>query len=157
MVSYRECEKINLDEILIGRGEEALIEILHKIQDFYGYIPREEVDKIARELSIPISKIYGVNTFYSSFDLNPKGKYQISVCLGTACYVKGAQNILDEFSKILNIKTGETTEDLRFSIINARCLGECADAPVVAINDKIYRKVTVQDVHKILREIGGEL
>lgn len=133
-----------------------LIEILHKVQDLYDYIPREAANIIAEELKIPISKIYGVNTFYSRFSLYPKGKYAISVCLGTACYVKGAEAILNEFSNILGIKMGETTEDLIFSLVETRCLGECADAPIVTVNDKVYRHVKVEDVRKILAEIGED-
>lgn len=147
--------KINtVKELCHGKSEVDLIEILHKVQDLYDYIPREVSKVIAEELKIPMSKIYGVNTFYSRFSLYPKGKYAISVCMGTACYVKGAENILNEISNLLNIKMGETTEDLIFSLVETRCVGECADAPIVTVNDKIYRNVKVEDIRTILAEIG---
>lgn len=137
-----------------AEDESDLIEVLHKTQDVYGYIPRKIVTLIAKKLDMPVSKIYGVITFYSRFSLVPKGKFSISVCMGTACYVKGAENILNEFSKLLNIGIGETTEDLIFSLIETRCVGECAEAPVVNVNDAVYRKVTLADVPKILSEIN---
>lgn len=139
------------------KSEEDLIEILHKTQDLYDYIPKEIAIEIAETLHIPLSRIYGVNTFYSRFSLVPKGKYSISVCMGTACYVKGAEEILKEFKDILHIDIGETTEDLRFSLVDARCVGDCASAPVVMVNEKLYRNVSVNDVHMILKEIGEEL
>lgn len=137
-----------------AKDESDLIEVLHKTQEVYGYIPRKIVTLIAKTLDMPVSKIYGVITFYSRFSLVPKGKYSISVCMGTACYVKGAEHILNEFSKLLNIGIGETTEDLIFSLIETRCVGECAEAPVVNVNEAVYRKVTLPDVPKILSEIN---
>ena len=132
------------------RDPSELIEVLHKTQELYGYIPEEIVPIISQQLRIPVSQIYGVVTFYSRFSFIPKGKYAISVCMGTACYVKGAQDILEEFSKELKIKTGETTEDLLFSIIETRCIGDCALAPVVTVNDEVYAHFDKKDVKKLL-------
>lgn len=144
-------------EYMKGRNKNDLVEILHKTQDLYDYIPRDIVLLIAKELNVPVAKIYGVNTFYSAFKLVPKGKYSISVCMGTACYVKGAEDILNEFSKMLGIKVGETTEELLFSMEDTRCVGDCADAPVVVVNNIVYRKVTLSDVPKILADIGEDI
>lgn len=146
---------MELNEFMKGKDESELIEVLHKTQDLYGYIPKDIATKIAVNLNIPLSKIYGVATFYSRFSLTPKGKYAISVCMGTACYVKGAESILDEFSKILKIGVGETTEDLNFSIVETRCVGNCAFAPVVTVNDKVYKNVEVSQVKGIIDEILG--
>ncbi len=135
------------------RDQSELIEVLHKTQDMYGYIPKELIPVIAEQLRMPMAQIYGVITFYSRFSLVPKGKYSISVCMGTACYVKGAQDILDEFSKQLDIKAGETSEDLIFSIVDTRCIGECSLAPVVTVNEKVYAHFKVEDVETVLNEI----
>lgn len=140
-----------------GKGENDLIEVLHKVQNTYDHIPRDVATILAHEMHVPLAKIFGVATFYTGFTLNPKGKYQISVCMGTACYVKGGQDILDEISNILGIGVGETTEDLLFSIIETRCVGDCAGAPIVTVNDKVYRHVVVDDVKDILGEINKEV
>ena len=141
-----------LKEFVIGKQDSDLIEILHKTQSLYGYIPKDAIYIISTALDIPVSEIYGVITFYSRFSLVPKGKFAISVCMGTACYVKGAENLLNEFSKMLGISVGETTDDLLFSLIETRCVGNCANAPVVTVNDKVYTKVTVDDLRHILAE-----
>ncbi len=133
-----------------------LIEVLHKTQELYGYIPKHVVTLIAKTLKMPIAEIYGVITFYSRFSLFPKGKYAINICMGTACYVKGGEAIMKEFSRLLHIEPGETTDDLIFSLVETRCVGECADAPVITINDKVYKKVMIEDVPRILAEIGEE-
>jgi NADH-quinone oxidoreductase subunit E len=137
------------------RQESSLITILHMVQDTYGYIPREAQYIIANELKIPTSQVYGVVSFYSYFTENPKGKYQISVCLGTACYVKGAQDVLEAFEEELGIKYGETTEDLLFSISQTRCLGDCAAAPVIMINDEVIPKVHADEVPAIIEKYRG--
>lgn len=142
-----------LRNIIKDRKETDLIEILHQVQNRYGYISKEDAEQIAVSLGIPLSKVYGVCTFYSRFRLIPQGRYAISVCLGTACYVKGAEDILNKFSELLHIGLGETTEDLKYSLVEARCVGECAYAPVVTVNDRAYRNVTLADVEKILGEI----
>ena len=108
---------------------------------------------VAEGLDIPLSEVYGVASFYAQFTLNPKGKYQISICLGTACYVKGAQKVIDKFSEILGIKPGESTEDGLFTIDALRCIGACGIAPAVSINGKVYPKVQVRAVPGIIEEL----
>lgn len=132
------------------KNEAALIEILHKTQQLFGYIPQDAVLMISQETNIHASKIYGVVTFYSYFTEVPKGEYQISVCLGTACYVKGAEEVLREFERVLGIKAGETTPDRKFSIAQTRCLGDCSQAPVVMINEELYGNVEISDVPGII-------
>lgn len=126
-----------------------LMMILEDVQKEYGYIPLEVQELISDLTDIPVSEIYGVVTFYSFFSLTPKGKYVIGVCLGTACYVKGAQLILDKFCEILKIKPGETTPDGLFTIDVLRCIGACAIAPV-SVNGKVYPQVKVDNVIKII-------
>lgn len=148
----------HLDKIIdeTGNKESDLISILHKTQDHYGYIPKEAQAYIAKRLNIPASKVYGVLTFYSYFVDKPKGKYQISVCLGTACYVKGAADVLKRLEEELGIKFGETTKDLRFSIAQTRCLGDCSNAPVLMINEELYGKVHPDEVPMILAKYKEE-
>ncbi len=137
----------------------SLITVLHKAQDIYGYLPREVLAHISEKLHIPVSKVYGVVTFYSFFNTTLKGKYKVNVCMGTACFVRGAQDILNEFKKELNIEVGKTTEDKMFSLDALRCVGACGLAPVVSVNGKVYGKVTPNDVGKIIKEYkdkGGE-
>ena len=126
--------------------------ILEDIQKEYGYIPLEVQELVSKLTGTPVSEIYGVVTFYSFFSMTPKGKYVIGVCLGTACYVKGAQLVLDKFSEILGIKPGETTEDGLFTIDVLRCIGACAIAPAVSINGKIYPQCKVDNVKNIIEE-----
>lgn len=135
-----------------------LIEVLHKTQDLFGYIPKRVVTRIAKTLDIPVSAIFGVITFYSRFSLIPKGKYSVSVCMGTACYVKGANDILEAFSRELGIGVGETTDDQLFSIIETRCVGQCALAPVVNVNEDVYAFFKLEDVKTIINELraGGK-
>lgn len=134
-----------------------LIEVLHKVQDLFGYIPKSVVTKIATTLDIPVATIYGVITFYSRFSLIPKGKYSVSVCMGTACYVKGANDILNLFIEELGIGVGETTDDQLFSIIETRCVGQCALAPVVNINEDLYEFFKVEDVKPLIDQLrAGE-
>ena len=126
--------------------------ILEDIQKEYGYIPLEVQELVSELTGVPVSDIYGVVTFYSFFSMVPKGKYVIGVCLGTACYVKGAQLVLDKFSQLLGIKPGETTEDGLFTIDVLRCIGACAIAPAVSINGKIYPQCKVDSVKNIIEE-----
>ncbi len=126
--------------------------ILEDIQKEYGYIPLEVQELVSKLTGTPVSEIYGVVTFYSFFSMVPKGKYVIGVCLGTACYVKGAQLVLDKFSEILGIKPGQTTEDGLFTIDVLRCIGACAIAPAVSINGKIYPQCKVDSVKNIIEE-----
>ena len=128
----------------------ALIPVLHEAQDLYGYLPFEVQKIIADGLNIPVAKVYGVVTFYSQFSLNPKGKYRVSVCLGTACYVKGAADILDKLKERLSIDVGECTDDGLFSLDSCRCIGACSLAPVVTINDEVYGKLVPADIDGII-------
>lgn len=130
-----------------------LINILHKAQHLFGYLPAEVQRIVARQLQIPVSKVYGVVTFYSFFTMSPKGEYPISVCMGTACYVRGAEKVLDEFKRQLKIEVGETTPDGKFSLSSLRCVGACGLAPVVLIGEKVYGRVVPGDVEKILKEV----
>jgi NADH-quinone oxidoreductase subunit E len=128
----------------------SLIQVLHHAQEIFGFLPKEVQLYIAQSLNIPPSKVYGVVSFYSYFTTEPKGKYKISVCLGTVCFVKGSDKILEQFEKELGIKVGETTDDLLFSLEGLRCVGACGLAPVVVINGKVYGQVKPSDVSNIL-------
>ena len=130
----------------------ALLPVLHEAQEIYGYLPIEVQQMVADGLGIPLSEVYGVATFYSRFSLTPKGKHQISVCLGTACYVKGSDKVLEEVEKMLGIKSGECTPDGLFSIESCRCVGACGLAPVMMIDEEVYGKLTPAEVHKILAD-----
>ena len=135
-----------------------LMMILSDIQHEFGYIPLDVQEIISEKTGIPVAEIYGVVTFYSFFSLTPKGKYVIGVCLGTACYVKGSQQVLDKFAELLNIKAGETSEDGLFTLDALRCIGACGIAPAVTINGKVYPKLTVDMVEPIVEEyraLGG--
>ncbi|VBB45820.1 conserved hypothetical protein [uncultured Paludibacter sp.] len=129
-----------------------LINVLHEAQDTFGYLPSEVQEVIARNLRISVAHVYGVVTFYSYFSMLPKGDHPISICMGTACYVRGAEKILDEFKKELNIKVGETTADGKFSINCLRCVGACGLAPVVMVGEKVYGRVSPDGVKAILDE-----
>ncbi|MBP1544461.1 MAG: NAD(P)H-dependent oxidoreductase subunit E [Oscillospiraceae bacterium] len=128
----------------------ALMPVLQKAQEIYGYLPIEVQTMIAEGMDIPLEKVYGVVTFYAQFSLNPKGKYRISVCLGTACYVKGSGDIFNKFSEKLGIKGGEITPDGKFSLDACRCIGACGLAPVLTVNEDVYGNLTVDDVDAIL-------
>ena len=136
--------------------ESYLISILHKIQGEYGYLRQEHMDQVAHLINVPTSTVFGVATFYHFFRLQPRGKYSISICLGTACFVKGADEVLDAFKNELGIDVGETTSDGLFSIEGTRCVGVCALAPVVTINGKVYSNVTAKKVPDILHTIKAE-
>ena len=128
----------------------ALMPILQKAQEIYGYLPIEVQTMISNETKIPLEKIYGVATFYSQFTLNPKGRYRISVCLGTACYVKGSGDIYNYLMEKLGIVGGECTPDGKFSLDACRCVGACGLAPVMMVNDDVYGRLTVDDIDDIL-------
>ena len=132
--------------------ETPLMMILEAIQSEYGYIPLEVQELVSSLMNIPVAEIYGVVTFYSFFSLTPKGKYVIGVCLGTACYVKGSQLVMDKFSEILGIKPGETTEDGLFTLDALRCIGACGIAPAISINGKVYPKMSVDKVQAVIDE-----
>lgn len=135
----------------------ALMPVLQEAQEVFGFLPLEILQLISRLLSIPMAEIYGVATFYSQFSFIPKGENVISICLGTACYVKGAQAILEEFENTLGIKSGNTTPDLKFSINSTRCIGECSLAPVITINEDTYAKVTKNQVKSLIEKYGNEV
>lgn len=128
----------------------ALMPVLQKAQEIYGYLPIEVQTIISNEMNIPLEKVYGVVTFYSQFSLYPKGQYQISVCLGTACYVKGSGDIYDKLQEKLGIAGGECTPDGKFSLEACRCIGACGLAPVLTVNEEVYGRLTVDDVDSIL-------
>lgn len=136
-----------------GNRPGELINILHKAQHLFGYLPPEVQRIVAGRLGIPVSKVYGVVTFYSFFTMTPKGKHPISVCMGTACYVRGAEKVLDEFRRLLGINVGETTPDGKYSLSSLRCVGACGLAPVVLIGEKVFGRVVPGDVERILKEL----
>ena len=127
-----------------------LMHVMQEAQAIYGYLPFEVQQKIADGMKVPLEKVYGVATFYAQFALSPKGKYDISVCLGTACYVKGAQELLDELSAQLGIGAEECTADGKFSLTACRCIGACGLAPVLTVNEDVYGKITAADIKGIL-------
>lgn len=145
---------LELDKIIARHKDSqgALIPVLHEAQELYGYLPMSVQKQIAVGLHIALADVYGVVTFYTQFTLSPKGKYKVSVCLGTACYVKGAGAILDKVSSILKIKNGECTPDMTFSLDACRCIGACGLAPVIMINDDVYGRLVADDVPAILEK-----
>ncbi len=128
----------------------ALIEILHKAQHIFGYLPRDVQLYVARKLGIPGAEVFGVVSFYSYFTTKPRGKYTISVCMGTACFVKGADKVTERFKEKLKIESNEITEDGQFTLRDVRCVGACGLAPVVMVNDKVFGRVKVEDVDDII-------
>jgi len=132
--------------------EGSLIPILHEVQETFGYIPKDVQEFMAHELKIPLSEIYGVVTFYSRFSLHPKGKNRVSVCMGTACYVKGAEMVLNAVKDDLQIGAGETSPDGLFSIEETRCIGACGLAPIMTINEDVYAKITPDQIREILEK-----
>lgn len=140
----------------LNYDEKELIAILHKAQEIFGYLPRRVQEFVANKLNISVSRVYGVVTFYSFFTMTPKGKYVINVCLGTACFVRGSDKILQEFERLLKIENGQTTSDNKYTLSTLRCVGACGLAPVVSVNNKTYGNVKVSDVINILKENGWE-
>lgn len=131
-----------------------LMAVMQEAQDIYGYLPIEVQTMIAEGMDVPLEKVYGVATFYAQFSLSPKGDYNISVCLGTACYVKGAGDLFDKLSERLGIGADECTEDGKFSLTACRCIGACGLAPVLTVNEEVYGRLTVDDVDGILEKYG---
>jgi len=129
-----------------------LMTVMQEAQEIYGYLPIEVQKMIADGMNIPLEKVYGVATFYAQFSLSPKGKYNIGVCLGTACYVKGSGDIFNKISEKLGIGADECTEDGKFSLVATRCIGACGIAPVMTVNEDVYGKITVDDIDKILEK-----
>jgi NADH-quinone oxidoreductase subunit E/NADP-reducing hydrogenase subunit HndA len=149
----QECFK-QLDEYIFNLEEKkgALISVLHKAQEIFGYLPKEVQEFVAGRLDVPLANVYGVVSFYSFFTMTPKGKYPISVCLGTACFVRGSDKVLKEFEEKLGIKAGETTKDGMYSIDALRCVGACGLAPVVLVGEDVYGKDEAKNVDKILNK-----
>ena len=135
-----------------GNDGGEVINVLHKVQGEFGYLPAEVQELVAKELSIPVSRVYGIVSFYSFFTMTPKGEHPISVCLGTACYVRGAEKVLDELKRQLGIGVGEVTPDGKFSLTCLRCVGACGLAPVIEVGEKVYGRVTPDHVKDILAE-----
>jgi NADH-quinone oxidoreductase subunit E/NADP-reducing hydrogenase subunit HndA len=150
--TLRDCQVKSIQDVCKSFDNQAgeLINVLHKTQESFGYLPAEVQQVIAKELNISEAKVYGVVTFYSFFTMKPKGKHKISVCLGTACYVRGAEKVVDELKKELNIKVGEVTPDGEFSLDCLRCVGACGLAPVMMIGDKVFGRVEPKEVKGIL-------
>ena len=149
----KEQEKELLEVIAAHKGQDgATIPVLHKAQEIYGYLPIEVQTMIAEGLGVPLAEVYGIVTFYAQFSLNPKGKYKIGVCLGTACYVKGSGDILEKIKSILGIDVDECTPDGKFSIEATRCIGACGLAPVFTVNDDVYGRLVVDDVEDIIKK-----
>lgn len=135
-----------------NKGQRELIHMLHDTQKKFGYIPAHSISQISRELKISESEIFGVLTFYKAFTLEPRGKYQITVCLGTACHVRGGVQIVEEMERKLNLKVGKTTPNRKFTLETVNCLGCCAIGPVVVVNGKYYSNITIKKVDAILKE-----
>ena len=138
------------------KEKDRLIGVLNDVQERFGYIPKEAQIEISKYLGLSLAEIYGVITFYSRFTLEPKGKYKISVCLGTACFVKGSQAILDRVKERLKIEPGKTTEDGLFSLDDVRCVGACGLAPVFMVNDEVYGNATVKQLDEVIDKIIAE-
>lgn len=133
-----------------------LIHVLHKAQHIFGFLPQEVMLFVARKLEVPAADVFGVVSFYSYFTTKPVGKHLVNVCMGTACFVKGADKILDEFKKQLGVSTGETTADKQFTLKDVRCVGACGLAPIVLVGEKVYGRITHADVTGILADYKGE-
>lgn len=143
-------EKLDLAIAKYKGTEGPLMPVLHEGQKIFGALPLEVQKKISEELHVPLAEIYGVVTFYSQFTLEPKGDFVIGVCLGTACYVKGAQNIIDRISRDIDVKVGKTSPDGKFSLEATRCIGACGLAPVLTVNEDVYGRLVESDVPDIL-------
>ena len=156
------CNCNNEDKFLVSLCEkyqpikDNLIQMLNEVQEHFGYVPMYAQKELSEFLNVPMAEIYGVVTFYSRFTLKPKGKYNISVCLGTACFVKGSQKIMDRLKERLQIEPGQTTKDGMFSIEETRCVGACGLAPVFTVNGEVYGKATVQKLDQVLDELKAK-
>jgi NADH-quinone oxidoreductase subunit E/NADP-reducing hydrogenase subunit HndA len=153
-IELRQADVAKIKEICasFNNDPQELINVLHKCQEHFGYLPAEVQEVISNELVVPVAKIYGVVTFYSFFTMTPKGKHPVSICMGTACYVRGAEKVLEEFKKELGLQVGQTTIDGKFSLSSLRCVGACGLAPVVLVGDKTYGRVAPDDVKNIIKE-----
>jgi NADP-reducing hydrogenase subunit HndA len=153
-IELRQEDVAKISEICasFNNDPQELINVLHKCQEHFGYLPAEVQEVVSNQLAVPVARIYGVITFYSFFTMTPKGKHPISICMGTACYVRGAEKVLDEFKKELGLQVGQTSGDGKFSLSSLRCVGACGLAPVVMVGDKTYGRVAPDDVKNILKE-----
>lgn len=148
-------ENLDVVKAIVAEHKEVpgcLMQILQDTQTKYGYLPIELQSTIADELDIPLTEVFGVATFYSQFTLKPKGKYKISVCLGTACYVRGSQGVMDKVNNILGTIVGETTEDGKYSVDATRCVGACGLAPVMMVNEEVFGRMTINEVPAVLEK-----
>jgi NADH-quinone oxidoreductase subunit E/NADP-reducing hydrogenase subunit HndA len=152
ILSNDKIEKIKAICSSFNNEKGEVINVLHKVQGTFGYLPEVVQEVIAKELDLSLAHVYGIVTFYSFFTMKPKGEHPISICMGTACYVRGAEKVLEEFKRQLNIKVGETTPDGKFSIDCLRCVGVCGLAPIAYIGNKAYGKLTPESVKGILAE-----
>ena len=150
--NIQNCHKQKIKDICASFGNEPgeLINVLHKVQGEFGYLPEDVQKEVAKYLNISLAKVYGVVSFYSFFTMTPKGKHAISVCMGTACYVRGAEKVLDELKDYLKIKVGGVTEDGKFSLDCLRCVGACGLAPVVLIGEKVFGRLEPGQMREIL-------
>jgi len=152
-----ELRKEDVDKIKeictsFNNDPQELINVLHKCQEHFGYLPAEVQEVVSDELTVPVARVYGVVTFYSFFTMTPRGRHPISICMGTACYVRGAEKVLEEFKKELGLQVGQTTNDGKFSLSSLRCVGACGLAPVVMVGEKTYGRVAPDDVKNIISE-----
>ena len=136
--------------------EASLIQILQDVQAEYNYLPKEAIDRVAKKLGLPISKLYSVTTFYKSFSLKPRGKVICKVCMGTACHIRGAVNLVEELEKKLDVKAGGTTKDGMFTLEKVNCVGACAMAPVVVVGDQYHGSVELHNVGKLVEEVDSD-
>ena len=157
--ALQNCQIKTIQDICKSFGNQSgeLINVLHKTQEAFGYLPKEVQSVIAKELNVSEASVYGVVTFYNFFTMKPKGKHKISVCMGTACYVRGADKVVDELKKELKINVGEVTSDGKFSLDCLRCVGACGLAPVMLIGDKVYGRVEPKEVKVILEGYKEEI
>jgi len=152
ILSNDKIEKIKAICKSFNNEKGEVINVLHKVQGTLGYLPEEVQEVIAKELNLSLAHVYGIVTFYSFFTMTPKGEHPISICMGTACYVRGAEKVLEEFKRQLNIKVGETTPDGKFSINCLRCVGVCGLAPIIYVGEKAYGKLAPENVKNVIAE-----
>lgn len=156
------CNGCKIDEKLVAiaskykKVDGGIIGALHEVQDIYGYISTTSQKYLSKELNVPMSKIYGIITFYSRFSLTPKGKHHIQVCMGTACYVKGSDKVFNRFKEKLSIDQGETTKDGMFSLESVRCIGACGLAPAIVIDKEVYGKMDAKKVDELIEKYKEE-
>ncbi|MFC1731935.1 NAD(P)H-dependent oxidoreductase subunit E [candidate division KSB1 bacterium] len=158
-MSCSNCDHLSVEDIIKkwNYDREYVIEMMQDLQEEFRHISREALDEINKSTKVPLANLYHIATFYKAFSLEPKGKYEIQVCMGTACHVKGAQRVLEAFERELNIKDGETTSDQNFSLEGVRCLGCCSLAPVITISDELFGEVEPSQVPKLLKKYKQEV